>query len=320
MRRGVKSTDIIQQYTSGMPSRSYLLSLPERVVRSALGLSAGVLREAGEVVLPRAVRRTQLYKSLVDTTLRYVIEKVGGAEGVYPAGESPPGDFLVRRGAGNVIELLGIVAFRVSPVWVLAALADLSGLGRRLIPEIAEALKAEGLLEGDATFESVDQMLDGLEKTSARLADTFNAPPLDIAGLRAEWAAIRDQARRMKPIELPAPALIDSQWRDLKQLSVWQERSVFETSSVLAIAAARAFPGRARWLAASVRVGATHTGKLLSAVILDHYSQTLTDLRAVGYLAYAKRQLSPYLRACVNQFSWQRRTLTQRLLHRVGIG
>jgi hypothetical protein len=303
-----------------MPSRTYLLSLPERVVRSALGLSTGLLRETGEVVLPRAVRRTQLYKSLVDTTLRYVIEKVGGAEGVYPAGASPPDDFLVRRGAGNAIELLGIIAFRVSPVWVLAALADLSGLGRHLIPEIAEALKAEGLLEKNATFESVDQMLDGLEKTSSRLADTFNAPPLDIAGLRVEWAEIRDRARRIRPMELPAPELIDSQWQDLKQVSVWQGRSVFETSSVMAITAARALPGRTRWMAASVRVGATHTGKLFSAAILDHYSQTLKELRKVGYLAYAKRQLSPYLRACVDQFSWQRRTLTQRLLHRVGIG
>ena len=32
-------------YADGMPSRAYLLSLPERVIRSALGLSAGLLRD-----------------------------------------------------------------------------------------------------------------------------------------------------------------------------------------------------------------------------------------------------------------------------------
>src|ERR1700733_8504642 len=186
-----------------MASRAYLLSLPERVIRSALGLSAGLLREVGVVVLPQGVRRSALYRSLVDTTLRYVIEHVGGAEGVYPAEQPQPGDFLARRGAGHAIELLGIVAFRVSPVWVLAALADLSGLGRRLIPEIAEALKAEGLLHEESQFESVDQLLDGLEKMSSRLAETINTPPLDIAGLRKEWAALRSQARGLKSIELP---------------------------------------------------------------------------------------------------------------------
>lgn len=299
-----------------MPSRAYLLSLPERVIRSALGLSAGLLREVGEVALPSAVRRSHLYRSLVDVTLRYVIEQVGGAEGVYPAVEPQPEDFLARRGAGHAVELLGIVAFRVSPVWVLAALADLSGLGRRLIPEIAAALQAEGLLEKGSRFESVDQLLDGLEKTSARLAETFNTPPLDVASLRREWAAIRGEAGRMRPAALPPPQAISSRWEDIKEESVRQRRSVFETSSVLAVSAVRAFPGTTRRLSASARVGAKRTGQLLSGAILDYYGQTLRELREVGYLTYARRQLSPYLRACVEQFSPRRRTLTQKVLEK----
>ena len=300
-----------------MSSRQYLISLPERVVRSALGLSAGLLREFGEVVLPRGVRRSQLYQSLVDTTLRFVIEQVGGAQGVYPADRPQADHFFVRRSAGNAIELLGIIAFRVSPVWVLAALADLSGLGRRLIPEIAESLKAQGLLEQEARFESVDQLLDGLEKTSSRLAETFNTPPLDVPGLRKEWEAIRTEARRMKPADLPSPETIANQWQALKQESARQGRSVFETSSLMAVSAVRALPNKVRLLSASARAGAQHTGKLVVTTILDHYSATLNELREVGYLTYAKRQLSPYLRACVDQFSPQRRTLTQRLLDRM---
>jgi hypothetical protein len=297
-------------------SRAYLLSLPERVVRSVLGLTAGLLREVGEVVLPRGVRSTQLYKSLVDVTLRYVIEQVGGAKGVYPAGPLQPDDFLIRRGAGNAIELLGIVAFRVSPVWVLAAMADLSGLGRRLIPEIAEALKAQGLLDRETQFHSVDQVLDGLERTSSRLAEAFNTPPLDVEGLRKEWAAIRLEARDLKPSGLPSPEAIGNQWEELKQESARQGRSVFETSSAMAISTVRSLPGKARWLSASTRVGVAHAGKLLSTAILEHYHQTLNELREVGYLTYAKRQLSPYMRACAGLFSPERRTITQRLLDR----
>jgi hypothetical protein len=210
--------------------------------------------------------------------------------------------------------LLGIVAFRVSPVWVLAALADLSGLGRRLIPEIAAALQEEGLLEKGTRFESMDQLLDGLEKTSARLAETVNTPPLDVASLRQEWAAIRSEAARMRPAALPQPQAISGRWQEIKDESARQRRSIFETSSVLAVSTIRALPESARRLSASARVGAKHTGKVLSGAILDYYGRTLSELRQVGYLAYAKRQLSPYVRACVEQFSPQRRTLTQRLL------
>ena len=80
-----------------MFSRLYLLSLPERVIRSALGFSAGLLREIGEVALPQTVRRGQLYKTLVDTTLRYLIEEVGGTKGVFPA--EVPGRRTFLRGA-----------------------------------------------------------------------------------------------------------------------------------------------------------------------------------------------------------------------------
>jgi hypothetical protein len=300
-----------------MLSRAYLLSLPERVIRSALGLSAGLLREVGEVALPRGVRRSHLYRNLVDVTLRFAIERVGGAEGVYPRSEPQASDFLARRGAGHAIELLGIAAFRLSPVWVLAALADLSGLGRRLIPEIAAALEAEGLLEKGSRFESVDQLLDGLEKTSARVAETFNTPPLDVASLRQEWTAIRNEASRMRPAALPPPQAVSGRWEEIKEESTRQGRSIFETSSVMAVSTVRAFPGTARRFTASARIGAKRTGQLLSGAILDDYGKTLSELRQVGYLTYAKRQLSPYVRACVEQFSPRRQTLTQKVLARV---
>ena len=300
-----------------MPSRAYFLSLPERVIRSALGFSAGVLREIGELALPLTVRRGQLYKSLVDTTLRYVIEQVGGAKGVYPTEVPQAQDFLARRGVGHAIELLGIAAFRISPVWVFAALADLSGLGRRLIPEIAEALKEEGLLEKEAQFENVDQLLDSIEKTSSRLAQTINAPPIDVASLRKEWTEIRSQARGLKPADLPSVKVISSRWEELKDEAARQGRSIFETSSVMAISAVRTLPDRVLWLSSSTRVGAARTGRLFSAAILEDYSHTLNQLREVGYGTYARRQLTPYLRACVDQFSRQQRSITERLIERI---
>jgi hypothetical protein len=223
-------------------------------------------------------------------------------------------DFFARRTAGNVIEVLGIVAFRASPVWVLAALADVCGMGRQLIPEIAGALKAQGLLDTSAEFESMDQMLDGLERTSGRLASTINAPPLDVASLRAEWEAIRADARSIPPDNLPSREAIGELWSALSEESARQQRTVFETSSMLAVSTVGKIPEGIRWLSASTRVAATHTGKLVATTLLDHYRQTLDELRDVGFATYAVRQLSPYVRAAAHQFSPEQRTLTERWL------
>ena len=296
--------------------KAYLLSLPERLLRSGLGLGAGVAREIGDVVLPDGVRRTRLYQNLVDTTLRFLIEQVGGVEVTYPNEAPLPEDFLKRRTAGNVIEALGIVAFRASPVWVLAALADVSGMGRQLIPEIAASLKEQNLLDKDTQFTSVDQILDGLEHTSSRLAETINTPPLDVPTLRQELKALREEARGLTPAALPSRETVTGLWTQLQAEAARQQRSVFETSSMLAISAVKTLPDNARWLSASALVGASKTGHIVASALLDHYRATLNDIRETGFATYAARHLAPYVRAAVGHFSPERVTLTERFLER----
>jgi hypothetical protein len=189
-------------------------------------------------------------------------------------------------------------------------------MGRQLIPEISEALKKEGLLDRETTFSSVDDMLDGLERTSSRLAGTVNTPPLDVAALRQEWQALRQDAGRLQPSSLPSPAAVTGLWRQLQSEARRQERSIFETSSMLAVSAIKAVPDGARWLTASAAVGATRTGQIVAAGLLDHYRVTLNEIREVGYATYAARQLGPYVRAAVGQFSPERLTLTERVLAR----
>jgi hypothetical protein len=300
-----------------MTVKAYLLSVPERVLRATIGLGAGMAREVGEIALPEGVRRSQLYQNLVDTTLRFLIEQVGGLDRLDIDDESIPENFLARRTAGNVVEALGIVAFRASPVWVLAALADVCGMGRHLIPEISDALKKQGLLETDAQFTTVDEMLDGLEQTSSRLAATINTPPLDVTALRQEWQDIRQAARGLQPASLPSRETITGVWNQLKAESARQNRSVFETSSTMALSAARSIPDGVRWLSASAVVGATRTGHVFASALLDHYKQTLGEIRETGYLTYAGRQIRPYVTAAARQFSPSRPSLTERLLKKI---
>lgn len=299
-----------------MTLKRYLATLPERLLRSVVGLGAGVAREVGDVALPKSVRESRLYQNLVDTTLRFLIEQVGGVEGVYDSEQKLADNFLARRTVGNAVEALGIVAFRASPVWILAALADVCGLGRHLIPEIAAALKAQGLLDTDTEFTTVDQLLDGLERTSARLAQTINTPPLDVASLRNELREIRDEARSLAPDRLPSGESLTSLWTELKTESARQERSIFETSSMLALSAVRSLPHGARWLGASAVAGATRTGQVMAASLLEQYRATLNEVRQVGYAEYATRQLRPYVRAAASHFSPARSTFTERLLDR----
>jgi hypothetical protein len=297
-------------------SVQYALSLPERVLRSASALSAGVVREVAEVALPIGVRRGRLYRTLVDASLRFLIEDVGRVEGTYPSEDKLARDFLVRRTVGNGIDVMGVLAFHASPVWVLAALADVCGAGRQMIPEIAQSLKDEGLLAPSDSFTTMEQLLAGLERTSAQLADTMNTPPLDVAGLREEWSKVATEARRLPAPKLPSRADITGLWAELRAAAAEQNRSVFEVSSLLAVSAVGELPRRARLLSRSATIAARKSGGAMSEALLEHYRTTLTKIRETGYFAYGTRQLSPYLSAALKGFSPEQQTHTERFVRK----
>ena len=294
----------------------YLLSLPERLLRSGGAVAGGLLREIGAVTLPAAVRRTRLYRTLVEATLRFLIEQVGEVPDAYPGEERLVQHFLLRRTAGNGLEWIGLLTFHASPVWVMAALADISGGGRHIVREIAASLQKEGLLEAGTQFETVDQMLNGLEAAAARTAEAINTPPLDVRGLRAEWTAIQKELRNVPPKSLPPVTAIAALWEELNSEAAAQERSVFEVSSILALSAAGRLPGNLLWLSRCAGHAAKRTGELIAEELFLHYSDTLREIHVRGYVAYWAAEMRPYLRAAALQFSPEKLSATERFLGR----
>lgn len=298
------------------PSAAWIASLPERVVRSLSALAGGLLLETGEVTIPSRLRRTRLYRALAENTLRFLVEQVGQVEGAFPPGEQLPRDYIVRHAAGNVLDVAGIATFSASPVWVLAALADISGAGRELIADIARSLEEEGLLQPGPRLESVDQLLDGLESTAGRLSDTVRVPPLDVASLRREWADLRTAAASIPRASLPAITSLEKQWREFRAEAALQHRPVFQLSSLAALSAIRRLPDNVRWLSRAARVTGRRAGALLFETLLNHYWLTLTEIHQTGFWNFWLREFQPYLDGALRQFSPHHISLTEKLLSR----
>jgi hypothetical protein len=291
----------------------FVLSLPERLVRSLSALTGGFLREAGVILLPVRLRRTALYRVMVEVTLRFLIEELGRVPGVYAKGQELE-DFLLKRTASHGIELLGLLTLHVSPIWVLAALADATGAGHALIEQIAESLKQEGLLERDASFETLDELLRGLEKTSSQLADTLNMPPVTLAGLRREWERFKDALPNVPRANVPGLETLEGLWNKLLEASAAEHQSVFVLCSTLAVGVLAELPSNVFWLSRAAQTAAKRTGQLLGETLLDHYLLALNEISQEGFIAYWGKQFRPYLRAAALQFVPANESTTERLL------
>jgi hypothetical protein len=274
-------------------SRAYLASLPERTARAGAAVTGGLVYEASEVMLPLVVRRSKLYQAVVGRLLRITIELVGGVEGVYPAEEMPVRELLVRKTAGNVVELSSFLAVGWSPVWLLAAASDLVGGTKVYLRALVTELRDAGVLVEDPDVASFEELLAVLEGTSGVLADTVDVPPLNVPSLRASWQELQRQIAH-----LPDAADLENIFAELQLAARQEDRSVLEISSMVALGAVRA----------GVGLGNVH--------IFDYYRHALRTIVAEGLIPFLRRTSTPYLTRAGSHFDPRSSTHTERLLRR----
>jgi hypothetical protein len=274
-------------------SRSYLVSLPERTARAGAALTGGLVYEASEVLLPLAVRRSKLYQAIVGRLLRITIELVGGVEGVYPTEVMPARELLVRKTAGNAVELASFLAVGWSPVWLLAGASDLVGGSKVYLRVLATELRDTGVLAPNADVASFEELLSALEGTSGVLADTVDVPPLNISGVRTSWQELRRQAA-----DLPDAAGLEEIFAELQLAARQEDRSILEISSMVALGAVRT----------GVKLGNVH--------IFDYYRGALRTIVEEGLLSFLRRTSTPYLTRAGSHFDPRVSTYSERLLRR----
>jgi len=278
---------------------AYLIALPERILRAVAAVGGGAVHETAQLVLPRLVRRSHLYEATAKNLLRITVELVGDverqAEVVAGEFEQSPKKLAIRKAGGNVVELGSIFAFGFSPLWLLAAAADVTHGTRVYLDALVSELKSAGILAQELELASVDDLLASLEGASGTTARLIDIPPLEIEALKQSLGDLRDDAKG-----LPTPPELAAVYQGLVAEANREKQSLLEVSVGMGIA----FFNSAR------KVGRQH--------VLDPYTDDLRPVRDEGFATYAWRVAKPYGQAVGRHFDPRQPSLTERGLERLG--
>ena len=266
-------------------------------MRAAAATLGGSVHETAQLLLPRLVRGSRLYEATAKNMLRIAIELVGGVENETSDEEfePSPGKLVARKATGNVVELGSIAAFGFSPLWLLAATADVTRGSRVYLDALVAELRTNSVLAETASIETIDDLLGALEGASGTTARLVDVPPLEIEALKRSLTALREDASG-----LPKPAEMAAIFGGLRAAAARERRGLLEVS----VGVGTAFFNSAR------HVGRQH--------LLDPYAEDLAPLRAEGFGAYASRVSKPYANAVARHFDPNVDTLTERGLDRLG--
>jgi hypothetical protein len=274
----------------------FLLSLPERLVRSLIAVAGGTVHETAQLVLPRLVRRSRFYEATAKNLLRITIELVGGVQKSSSVEETalPAGRLAARKGAGNVVELGSIAAFGFSPLWLLAAASDLARGSRVYLAALVGELKEGGVLAEDVEIRSVDELLGVLERGAGKSAALIDVPPVELAELRSSFAELAAERK-----ELPSEGELRALYDGLVRAARAENRSLLEVSSGIGLA----------FLNSARHVSREH--------LLVPYREDWDPVRDEGFAAYARRVSEPYRNAVAAHFDAEAPTYTERLIGKV---
>lgn len=274
---------------------SYVVSLPERLARAAAALAGGTLKETADVALPDVVRDSRLYQSTIGRMLRIVVEAVGDVSGQYPQEAMSAGELMKRKAAGNVLEVASIVATGLSPIWVLAAVADITGGTKTYLRVLVAELRADGRIAEDAEVSSFEELLTRLEMGTGVIADTVDIPPTSVDEARRSWELLRRQGR-----DLPTAAELGELWSELRRTARREHVPLSALSASIGAAAARA----------GIGLGNVHLFKF--------YKESIDEIRERGLLPYLRDAAGPYARRAAGHFRPEELTFTERFFTRLG--
>lgn len=289
----------------------YGLSLPERTLRSGVGLVGGAVRESAALLVPQAFRNSKTYSVMVQQMLDYLVEDVGGITrpGAAPS-ELKIENFVARKAVGNFVEMAGLATFHLSPLTILAIVSDVAYGSQTYLRELSDELKRQKVIDQNSTIDHVDDLLAAVSNASNVTADFFDTPPLSVDGLRDTILKTRAAVTTIDPTKIIPQAEIARMWNEMSALARHEGVGIFDVSSAMTLHTLNRLAKVGRGALSSVRVA----GSLVNRHVFGHYQQALEEIRQAGFYAAVRTASTPYIEGVWQNFAHGRPSLTEEVV------
>lgn len=290
----------------------YSLSLPERVVRSTVGLTAGAAMETAGVLIPQSFQSAKTYELVVKNSLGFLTTNIGGVESREPEADETPTneDFMARKAVGNFVDLAGMATLHVSPVWLLAIVSDVAYGSSSYVQQLATELQEQGIIDDSSTIHHVDDVLNAIQGSSGNAASLFDTPPLSVDQLRDTLDKTRETLTEVDYTRILPESELKQYWNEMQEISVNNGVSLLGVSGALAMNTL----GKLETAAKGTLTGVMVAGGLLNQHVLGHYVESLETMREQGFYETLKETSGPYVEAVWNNFAQDKPTWTEDLV------
>ncbi len=321
----VNTSSTVESLMNGL---LYGISLPERLVRSAVGVTAGTAKEIAEFVVPQAFQDSKSYEVMIRNSLGFLLNSVATVSESTPAVIPPTGApapttsvsgdlattnpmrFIARKAAGNFIDIAGLATLHVSPLLILAIVSDAAYGTRTYLNELAQELQAQGLINDSSSIHKVEDLLNAVKQASGSAASTFEQPPLSLDELYTSVVQTRQAVNDIDPRHLIPESEIRRYWDEMRSIASREQISLLGVSAAIAMQTVE----NVKSLSQGTLTGLFVAGKIINRNIFGHYWDSLASINEQGLWNSVRKTYAPYVDLAWGNFTSSRKTWTETVL------
>lgn len=321
----VNTSSTVESLMNGL---LYGISLPERLVRSAVGVTAGTAKEIAEFVVPQAFQDSKSYEVMIRNSLGFLLNSVAtvseSTSAVIPPSGAPapttsvsgdlattnPMRFIARKAAGNFIDIAGLATLHVSPLLILAIVSDAAYGTKTYLNELAQELQAQGLINDSSSIHKVEDLLNAVKQASGSAASTFEQPPLSLDELYTSVVQTRQAVNDIDPRHLIPESEIRRYWDEMRSIASREQISLLGVSAAIAMETVE----NVKSLSQGTLTGLFVAGKIINRNIFGHYWDSLASINEQGLWNSVRKTYSPYVDLAWGNFTSSRKTWTETVL------
>lgn len=290
----------------------YLLSIPERTLRSLAAVGGGTTVLLTETLIPPTLQGSTLYRVTIGDLQQFLIEQVAQMDRqalVNVKTRDLERHFMPRRMAGSVVDAAGLLWIRFSPLWIFAIASDAATGSKVFLHRLVDQLKANDVLAADADIHSLTELLDALHTASDSSAQAVNMPPLSAEDVKQTAEDLRQSYGRLFTHTttnlLPR---FESLWSQMETISAEEGATTAKVSGLMTLDLVEWGKKGVGTVTAVGQAG----GELIGEHILNSYAQTLEGMAKEGLPRYFSRIMTPFAETAVSHFDTTRITWTER--------
>lgn len=291
-----------------MIDQGYLLSLPERAIRSTAALLGGTTLLLTENLLPDVVRNTITFQITIGDLQKFLITRLGQV----PLDESQSRmslseTYMRKKIVGSSIEAIGLLKVRFSPVWVFAIVSDAAGGSKVFFERLVQNLKENDVISHEDNPQDITALFEALQSAALESARAIDTPPLSGDELAAVASNLGDSYGQLFDSRQPILDRFESILNRMDEVVRLEGVSFEKLSGIMSVQASNL--AKSSW--DTGKALGTTGADLLGEQILESYARTLDNISREGVNAYLSDHITPYIQTALAHWDPDRSTWTE---------